>query len=799
MSSKHPRAALNVVVLALLCGAVWATFGRAIHAPFLYDDRPSFLENDTIRQLWPLSVPLQPPREHPFSARPLVNLSAAVNYHFGGLDPAGYRLVNMALHALSAMLLFGIVGRTLMLSSSPLSRGARTQTVANVLAFVVALLWAIHPLQTETVCYVTQRTELMVGLFYLATVYCSLRYWLADTGPGRITWLVLAVIACAAGMTSKEVMVSAPLIVLLFERTFLTHDLRKLLRRSWLLYVGLCLTWLLLVYVIADAPRSKSAGFGLGLPMTTWWLTQVKVVVLYLKLACWPWPLSIHYHMPYVQGVGEVFPWLLVVGVLGVGTLAALWRGWAVGFLGAWFFIILSPTSLVPIISEVAAERRMYLPLAAIVVLVVVGGYWLVLRISQRAKTDQQTVPKSWAAGMIVVAAILSVTLWSISYHRLAAYESEVSIWQDTLAQYPESEVVHLSLAMALSRADRIDESADHFNTAIRLEPLNLYHRIRFAEALKKAGRHAEAIVQLREVVLRRPDLVDAHYELALLLRETDRNQEAAEHFRAVVNLRPNYPSFRVQYAETLRTLGKRQEAIDEFEQAVRLQPENAQTRDALGLALMEAGQTQRAAEQWSEAVRLEPEDADLRNHYGEALRQSGIHLEAIRQFRQALELEPHAREPHVGLAMSFAALGRQVEAIDQYEALLKLYPNDGPVHAALGKLLMETGKYEPAIEHFQRAVEFGPRLAEDRHDLGAALLEVGRADEAIAELEECVRQAPDSPATQFTLADAYAVAGRHEEAVSRARQALSLARDQQDWALVEQIDAWLSAQQHDE
>ena len=176
MKGKTQRAAVNVSVFLLLCGAVWATFGRAIHGQFFFDDEPAIQKNDTIRQLWPLSVPLLPPHEHPFSARPLVNLSAAINYHFGELDPAGYRLVNMALHALSAMLLFGIVARTLQLEQFAWLRqagGARWPSTA--LAFAVALLWAVHPLQTESVCYVTQRTELMFGLFYLATLYCSLR------------------------------------------------------------------------------------------------------------------------------------------------------------------------------------------------------------------------------------------------------------------------------------------------------------------------------------------------------------------------------------------------------------------------------------------------------------------------------------------------------------------------------------------------------------------------------------------------------------------------------------------------
>ena len=147
---------------------------------------------------------------------------------------AAYHVFNIIVHVLSALLLMAIVQRTLCLDYFE----GKFERASGPLSFVVALLWTLHPLQTETVVYVTQRTELMVGFFYLATLHASLHYWAAVSSSGRKIWLVLATVACLAGMASKEVMVTAPVMVLLFERTFVARSFWRALKNSWPLYVG---------------------------------------------------------------------------------------------------------------------------------------------------------------------------------------------------------------------------------------------------------------------------------------------------------------------------------------------------------------------------------------------------------------------------------------------------------------------------------------------------------------------------------------------------------------------------------
>ena len=228
----------GLLVLGL---AVYLLYFPAADGPFIFDDSATIVNNTSIRQLWPLPIlgagtgPLNPPPATPVYGRPLVNLSLAANYYFGALDPVGYRVVNILFHILSACLISAIVASTLRLEYF----GGAFDRVVELLSFAAAvMIWALHPLVTECVVYVTQRTELMMGLLYLATLYCSIRYWAAAGPTARTGWLLLAVLACVAGMLCKEMIASAPAMVLLYERTFVAGSAGRALARSWRLYVG---------------------------------------------------------------------------------------------------------------------------------------------------------------------------------------------------------------------------------------------------------------------------------------------------------------------------------------------------------------------------------------------------------------------------------------------------------------------------------------------------------------------------------------------------------------------------------
>lgn len=632
-----------ITAAILLSGVIWTVYGRGIHAPFIFDDESSVERNPSIKRLWPLfgdldgPGPLKPLQDSTTAGRPLVNLSLALNYHLGEFDPVGYHIFNIIVHAISTILLFAIVRRVLLTEYF----AERFQKTAGPLAFAVALVWSVHPLQTEAVEYITQRTELMMGCCYLATIYASLRYFAAPTFLSRLGWLALATAVCAAGMACKEVMVTAPVVVLLLERTFVSNSFRKSLRRSWPLYLGLGATWLLLLVLNFNGPRSTSAGFHLDVPAHAWWLTQTKVLLTYLKLVFWPWPLVIHYETPYLTTLGAAWPYAIPVALLGLVTLYLLWRGTATGFAWACVFLILSPTLAVPIISEIAAERRMYLPLAALITLFVVGGYMLANRAVDLIDKGAEISQRSRWSLVVTLATTLGVAgiFCLLSARRLGAYVDAITLWSDAVVHQPNNAMALTNLGGELVKAGRFAEAIKVYDAMLGPLPESTDSDSTPAPTAAPAGQSPEAIARAERLLKLNASEAEAHNNMGIALTFSSRSNEALRHFRKAVQINPQSAEAHMNVGHALLAAGNYQEAIASYETAIRLNPELARAHGNLGLALRMLGRQQQAVVHLKTALVLDPTylkaGGDLLGAYAEL----GQAEEAIATAGQLIEL----------------------------------------------------------------------------------------------------------------------------------------------------------------
>ncbi len=534
----------------------------------MFDDLPAISNNPTIRALWPPSRVLSPPAKTPVTGRPLVNLSLALNYAIGGLNVGSYHVFNVTVHLLAGLVLFGIVRRTLI--SHDLR--ARYRGQATGLALAAALLWIVHPLATESVNYTIQRTELLMGLFLLLTIHCSIRSF---ESPGQRIWVVAALGAFALGMASKEVTVVAPVLVLAYDRLFWSKSLRDAVKTRWRLYAGFAVVLVISVSVIATGFRRTLSGFARR-DVTPWdyALTQSGVIVHYLRLVFWPDALSGDYDgWPIARSIGEVLPSLIAVVALVALTLWGLFRRKMIAFLGVFFFLVLAPTSSFrPIPVEVAAERRMYLPLAAVVALVVVAGHTYLRRLG---------APR--AAGVAVVAA-LAVTLAVVTIHRNDDYRTTLSFWTDVVEKRPDNPRARIWLGEHFYKTGRRAEALDQYATAVRLQPGNAVARYGLGIVLVRLGRTDEAIDHYREAVRINPSYARAHYNLGLALGGRAKTQEAIEHYRAAIRIDPRHARAHYNLALALSELGRSDEVTGLLEAAVRLKPDFPEARRALAV-----------------------------------------------------------------------------------------------------------------------------------------------------------------------------------------------------------------------
>ena len=535
MTRAVPRWARGVAAPALLTALAAAAWANSLSAPFIFDDRPAILGNPHIRQLWPLSRALSAPPRSILGGRPVPGLTLAINYALGELDVRGYHAFNLALHVLSALILLGIVRRTL-------ARSARLVSAARPLALVTAAIWLVHPLQTDAVTYVTQRTELLMGLFYLLTLYAAIR-----AAEGSWPWQTASVVSCALGMASKEVMITAPLMVMLYDRVFL-YPLAEARRQRWPLYAGLMATWAVLAtllmlspphHLLVLIPGGHASVLERGMTPWEYLRTQVGVIARYLGLALWPHPLCLDHGLWVARTAGEVLPGALVVAGLVGGTAWALRRHPGTGFLGAWFLVVLAPTSsVVPVVTEVMAERRMHLPLAAVAVAAVLGGY---AAVGALVRSDSRRAALRVSLALAVIA-----TLTALTARRNVDYGSEVSIWSDAAEKRPWNPRAHNNLGNALLRAGDLDGAFAQYAEAIRLEPDYAEAHYNLGNAFLRKGRPTDAAASYAAALRIDPELAPAHYNLGNVQLAEGRFEEAIAHFGEVLRIDPDF-----EYART--------------------------------------------------------------------------------------------------------------------------------------------------------------------------------------------------------------------------------------------------------
>jgi tetratricopeptide (TPR) repeat protein len=555
---------------ALLAMLVWGVYGRALSAPFIFDDVDSVVQNKSITRLWPpvgtaeAPGPLHPSANTPVAGRPLVNISLALNYAASGLEPAGYRAVNISIHLLSALLIFAIIRRLLLLPTFERRFDRRN----DALALAVAAIWSVHTLQTEAVVYISQRTELMMALFYLSVVYCALRYWTAAEGE-RARWVVLATLASFAGMASKEVMVTVPVAILLIDRTFVSGTLRSSLARSWPLYAGVASGWILLAALNLGGPRGVSAGFGDGLPASVWWLTQAKVLFLYLKLAVWPHPLAIHYASEYLETIRAAWVWIVASLVLGGFTATLLWKRKSAGLALSWILLILSPTLFVPINTEVVAERRMYLPLLAVIALAVVRTYIEVESLLARYRGREGWFTRRRALRTGVAVVVVTVLVSSVaSVSRIGDYQDEVRLWEATAAAQPNNPVALYNAGVANLSRRHPEKAARNFEAAIARDSTYAPAYINLGVALLETARPHEAIPYYERALHLAPDDVQANFGYGIVLSQLARWPEAATAYKRALAGSPDNLNVIGKLVEALAQSQKPAEALQYGERA---------------------------------------------------------------------------------------------------------------------------------------------------------------------------------------------------------------------------------------
>jgi protein O-mannosyl-transferase len=674
-----------------------------------WDDEGNLLENPSYRGLGWTQLRWMFTNFHLGNYRPLTWITLGFDYILWGMDPSGYHLTSLLLHATSALLFYFL---TLRLLSLTLSFPAASADVGlKVAAGLAALLFSIHPLRVEPVAWISARNHVLSGLFFVWTILCYLRAMACVEGSSiRLRWLTLSVVIYGLSLLSQPFGLTLPFVLLVLD----IYPVRRLsgdptkwfwpaVRRVWwekapFLLLALAAGVIALrarkgaIYSFEEIgvwPRLAQALFGLAFyPFKTvipLGLSPLYELPAHLNLSDWPFLLS-----------------GLVVAVLSAGLFVARHR-WPAG-LASWvcYVMILLPVlGLAQSGPQIVADRYTYSSCLGWAILAGAGLFYC-----RHVRSNGGT-----RLGISVLAVGLAgvVVLGVLTWKQTQVWHDSERLWRYVLAvtekSYFKSSVAHNNLGVVLVGREELEEAISHYREALRIYPAYAEAHNNLGVALRERGELEDAIQHYHEALRINPAYAEAHSNLGNALMKQGELEEAISHYREALRIYPAYAEAHNNLGVALHERGELEDAIQHYREALRIYPAYAEAHSNLGNALMKQGELKEAIGQYQEALRINPGDAKAHYNLGTALARKGQLEEAIQQFRQALEIDPAYAMAHYNLATALAIRGELGEAIDHFRQTVHIEPQFAEAHESLARALIQQGKKDEAVKHYEEAL----------------------------------------------------------------------------------------------
>jgi protein O-mannosyl-transferase len=749
-SPLSPQSFLNrpLPVLILLSLLTALVYSNTFSVPFLFDDFRNIENNPLIKDPKNLFAVSNP--------RYVGFLSFALNYHFGGLDVFGYHLVNLTIHIANGFLVYTLV----LLLFRATGRTPSFHDRIPWIAFVTALLFVVHPIQTQAVTYLVQRFASLVTLFYLLTVVAYLKWRLAlPKGRRPYLWYGVALLSTVLAMKTKENSLTLPFMLLLVEGVFFWPIAKK----KW---TGL-IPFLLMLPII---PLSRAVSEGnltitemaTTISRSDYLFTQFRVVMTYLRLLILPIHQNLDYDYPIYHSLWEPavflsFLFLACFFALAVYLLIRPRRmpsrsplsthdSPLISFGILWFFLTLSVESSIIPIDDVINEHRLYLPSIGLFLSFTVGvvaGHGAL-----KASRPFLSAPTLLVGFMGLILVLLTVA----AYQRNRVWQDDLTLWKDVVNQSPGKARGHHNLGLAYWKMKRTEEALHEYQVSLSLNPYYVEAHNNLGVAYHALGRHNEAIQEYQTAIKLDPDFAPTYTNLGITYYGLGRHNEAIRAYQKTLTIDPQYAKAYYNLGITYHAVGRHNEAILAYQRVLKMNPKLAEAHYNLGVVHDTLGHHDEALREYQTAIALDPGFAPSYHNLGNLYHTLGRLEEALRAYEKAIKLDPLYVKAHNKLGVAYDAMGRYEEALREYQTAIALDPGFAPARINLGATYDALGRYEEAIRAYQAAILLDPDMAPAHTNLGLVYIKQGRITEAKAELERALKINPDDQTARRLL-----------------------------------------------
>ena len=691
MNLKSPKLILSLLIMLV--------YGNTILNSFHFDDIPSILEKPWIRG-WDKI----PQFIYSFFQRPLVILSFNLNYAISEFEVWSYHVFNICFHIIASLLVFKFV-QQIMFFLKNISNTKYPYLFSW--PYIAALVFALHPLSTQSVTYISSRSSILATIFYLSGLILFFRGFgerKFHKNPGRIYFFGSAIFLFFGGLT-KEIIVTFPAALFLFHYYFISRESPE----KW---ISENLKWILLLLIplLAGVGYKQFLGGGFltassaELSSSTWLLTQTSVVPFeYFRKFLFPFNLNLDISFPILSNWLNPKNWL---GIFSLGLLITLWirisigikkKGpWEIekrcaGFSLAWIFLTLLPTSsFIPLLDAVM-EHRTYLPLVGFALLATAIFSWAYRTVTS---LNLNNLPISLVqTGILLILVLFSM----IIIDRNKVWKDELTLWADARQKSPGLVRPYNNLGEAHDKLGNYDQAIGEFKEALKINPQYFFGLNNLGNIYGKQGKYEEAISYFQKALHQKSDYSPAHYNIARAYHLVGKKQEAAESYRKAIQFNPYFEQAFYNLAYLSMELSGFDEAIENFNKFIKMQPNHSRAHFGLGNALMVKGQLDLAMLEYRLSGKLDPTFAFPYMNMANIQMQTKNIPAALENYQKALKINPDLSAIHLSLGMIYYQFMNDApKALGYLKEALRLNPSQEGA-ARLKSLIVELENKQPA------------------------------------------------------------------------------------------------------